>query len=737
MLTEQTKTKIRRKVLKSGFKPLKIGIYKTEINKKFITKEIDDFKLYKRQTPLKDYLKNLTDYGLDYKKLVTKRPKSERCFFDKNNSKKTENRWQKSFLPPVKNFTIPVLSTFKGGVNVLYGTPVEEVDPGVTCIENGDLLPSISNFNKFESLRKIQGKKDSLVIGFDTEFYGEPRKLLSWQFSVVYGSDLYEYIFLKTSSKLLSLDLALSAIFSDLGLNSLRVHDYFKCKACVGFDSNGNALWEIFDKHSDVVHSSYRVHPLLNGDPLSQPIDTLHDYHEINKYCREDERDWTWFKPHYDFPKDSKIDVTLVCHAGKVDLSTLFFKHDYDNLLRYCSDVQGGTITLQPMIRMVKYRKTVRNGFYAFPVSLSIRDTMAQAPAGKKGLENLGNALGIPKLKIFGYISHMNKLLEINPRLYFEYSMRDSTVTALYVSALYGFNKQVAVSITSATSSVMKSYMMDVLDVDSTNDFNRKYRGIESVKKGKVRRSDGPGFLDASNFEPITRLAGEVQHYCSEAYHGGYNGSSLIGYFSDKTYDYDLQSAYPTAMALVPDIDWDSPVVNEIIREPLKLAHFAVFGRYNPILPLVGYIRFKFPDNVKFPCIPVDVEGNLVFPRSSDGMDGVYAMGPEIYLALKLGAEIFCERGFILSPLMTKNGESRSLAHAVHDLVRDRGFAKDQCGNKSLEDLILKTMVNSGYGKNAQNVVSKTTWSAYKEEMESLGCSSITNPFSAAMTTSI
>lgn len=118
-------------------------------------------------------------------------------------------------------------------------------------------------------------------------------------------------------------------------------------------------------------------------------------------------------------------------------------------------------------------------------------------------------------------------------------------------------------------------------------------------------------------------------------------------------------------------------------------------------------------------------------------MDGVYAMGPEIYLALKLGAEIFCERGFILSPLMADDGESRSLAHAVHDLVRDRGFAKEECGKKSLEDLILKTMVNSGYGKNAQNVITKTTWSAYKEEMESLGASSITNPFSAALTTSI
>lgn len=46
-------------------------------------------------------------------------------------------------------------------------------------------------------------------------------------------------------------------------------------------------------------------------------------------------------------------------------------------------------------------------------------------------------------------------------------------------------------------------------------------------------------------------------------------------------------------------------------------------------------------------------------------------------------------------------------------------------------------MVNSGYGKTAQNVIQKNTWTAFKDEMEDIGCSSITNPVSAAMITSI
>ena len=49
--------------------------------------------------------------------------------------------------------------------------------------------------------------------------------------------------------------------------------------------------------------------------------------------------------------------------------------------------------------------------------------------------------------------------------------------------------------------------------------------------------------------------------------------------------------------------------------------------------------------------------------------------------------------------------ESRSIAYAVRQFVVDRNFTQKECGEKSLEELILKEMVNSGYGKIAQNVI--------------------------------
>lgn len=170
-------------------------------------------------------------------------------------------------------------------------------------------------------------------------------------------------------------------------------------------------------------------------------------------------------------------------------------------------------------------------------------------------------------------------------------------------------------------------------------------------------------------------------------------------------------------MCLVPDIDWQDPVRVQVQNRNMDIRDFMMFGGiFNPLVPFVGYCRFKFPDNVKYPCIPVNVDGIPVYPKSSEGLNGVYVAGSYIYLALRLGAEVFCENGYFLNTLLTDDyKESRSLSYAVIQLVQDRNKAKADHGKKSLEDLILKEMVNSGYGKNSQNVIQKQSWTAFKD----------------------
>ncbi len=596
-------------------------------------------------------------------------------------------------------------------------------------------LPALSSFSDYPSLMSARKDKPCLLIGYDSEWenldYG--REMLSWQYALVDGSDLVEYVFLKKGDRDLSLEEAIGYILDHIGkYKPVDIRDVRRYQYCVGWTDNKPDVVEVPTDKLNEARSNCRyvyrpdigfTHELIQDMP--------------DRFVKRADRDWAWFHTYNDFSSVENIKICIICHAGKVDLSALTYGKK--NLLRYLTEVQGGLTSLQP----VKYTPRSflhANNTFVYPVSLSISDTMCHAPTGKKKLKDLGEALGIEKVDIDSSLkAHMKNLLADDPCLYMEYASTDSVVTLLYASALYGYNNSLPVTITSATASVMKESMMKYLECESTEEFNRIYRGLEQIKHGNQKIPDRPGFVEATSLEPISNEANSVQYYASQAYHGGYNICSEVGYFPFTTYDYDLQNAYPTAMCLVPDINWEEPIRNEIIRKDMTLEHFAGIGGVNPIVPFVGYVRFQFPDNVKFPCIPINVDGIPEYPLTSNGLDGVYVAGPYVWLALRLGAHVECIRGYFLNTRYVNDysQESRSLASAVKQLVVDRNHAKRDKGKGSLEELILKVMVNSGYGKNAQNVVQKSSWTAYKDLMEDLGCSAITNPVSAMMITSI
>ena len=89
-------------------------------------------------------------------------------------------------------------------------------------------------------------------------------------------------------------------------------------------------------------------------------------------------------------------------------------------------------------------------------------------------------------------------------------------------------------------------------------------------------------------------------------------------------------------------------------------------------------IRFKFQKDVLFPCIPVNVDGCLIFPRTSDKLDKCYASDPELYPALRLGAAVTARRVYIASQkIMPERSNSQYLYKAAKQFVHDRQPAKD------------------------------------------------------------
>lgn len=725
-LTETQKENIRKILKEDDWKEITI---KRKSNNKIVVK--NDFLIFKRRKNLSQVLKkDPKKYRENFIALKDQIRLSQESLIDQK-------------IQPAK------FQRLQDGVNSAYEeskgtpTPTKFFEP--------------ADFSKFDSLESIRAKsKSSLVIAYDSEWQNRPkglRSMLSWQFSVIWDRSIHTFLFIRAGGRDLFFNEALACILDYFSFHykSVLKSDIEAYSACVDWDGDKPItetykVWE--EAYASGVYKYIGRNKPVSDDGFEEEEETVRGWSReeipIDDFDKKiphaninekGEREWSYFHRFLDFSDVDKIRVTLLCHTGSVDISGL---DGTIRLMSSLSDVQGGWVTLQPTKVVVESYRDVNN-YRVYPVTLTVADTMCHAPAGKKKLADLGNAIDFHKIDIpTSQKENMFDLLVNDPKLYADYAATDSEVTLLYGAALYGYNKLLPPTIMSATAHSVRSEMCSYFGIQD-KEFDKVYRGLETVSHGLAKSSNRPGYIESTSKEPINANTNIVQDFCSNAYHGGYNSCSEVGYFDKTTHDYDLKNAYPTAMALVPDINWENPIKSEVIRREITLIDFQAAGSIlNPIASFVGYCTFEFPENVKYCCIPVNVEGVPVYPRTSEGMAGVYVAGPHVYLALRLGAKVYCDRGYFLNSRLTEDlRESHSLIAAVSKFVKERGQAKDFYGKGSLQETLLKVMVNSVYGKNSQNVVQKQTWSSFKDSMEDIGPSCISNPFSAMMTTAI
>lgn len=668
------------------------------------------------------------------------RMKSKKC----DSLTKNENISQKLSRSQTEDPSVkPMVSSTSQGMvsNPPMGNPKQDLTPVTKrrwsmltdVYKRSEYLPTLSRIKDYQysSVSLLNDSDDALVISYNSEWYFPScdndghtnyetgsRELLTCQFSLVYQDELREYVFLrKDTVESLSLELVMGRILDDLDLPSTDVRKVRKYCSLTKPNKGNGVIKEIsYDSKKDADSFSVKSYP--DGKKV-------HSYYAWN-----------------DVPK---IPIVLLCFSGTADISAFDQRgHNCMDILKNCTDVRGGlvsfhSVNIYPCSLKSKFVRN--NNTHKYAVSIQIADTLCHAPGKKQKVEDIGRAISWEKIELSSDIKeHMDKLLQNDPCLFFEYASNDSVIALLYVASLYGYNKRPPVTLNSASSKVMCKIMKRCLGCETTEDFDRTYRGLHKINHGDVPNKIKSAFIENSSLEPISDDAHQIQYFASKAYHGGYNVSSEVGCFPGTTMDYDLKNAYPTAMCLVPDVNWDKPIQTEITQKELTLDYFEKqFSGCSPLTMMVAYITFEFPKNVKYPCISVDVDGVPVYPRTSDGCDGVYVCGPEIYLALKLGARIYCKRGYVINnrSVDEKGHSGYSLQVAVKQLVKDREKAKQDCGKGSIEELMLKEMANAGYGKVAQNVIQKHTWSAFKNDMDNLGCSAITNPVSACMITSI
>jgi len=459
----------------------------------------------------------------------------------------------------------------------------------------------------------------------------------------------------------------------------------------------------------------------------------------------------------YDFSVSNSqaIPVNVICHYSLADLTTFVFngadahsEYGYEfDLLSLISQVQGGGISLKPLHIYVPVPNT-RSRFY--PVILRIRDTMAYAPAGYKSLAALGDACGLPKMELPAG-REKSKMLDFfreDPVDFYEYASRDAEIAVVYSSELWGSHNALPATVPSAAATaawkmIGAYYKAAFGSRDTIAERNRYHKGLKKVKGDKfipfIQRDGVPGYMRKSFYTFLNDDCEEFTHACIKAYHGGFNACSLPGYFKIPTNDFDLCNAYPTAMACVRDVDWEhlrEDVVTDVVMQKDETPELVEKYFSDPLAPIVATVDFEFPEDTLYPCIPILSDGAVTYPLTNEGLASTTVMGPELYLALRMGARITFKRLYIARTLVMADGTpSHSLASIVELLVNERAAAKKQGNN--LAQLLLKTAVNSLYGKCAQDVICKKTWNADYERMDEIGGSPLTSPYHAAMITAI
>lgn len=451
-----------------------------------------------------------------------------------------------------------------------------------------------------------------------------------------------------------------------------------------------------------------------------------------------------------------KVEIVLAGHMLPADLTTFARpvrqRGDgrYDDVLRRVTSASGGLVSLRP-IRMVARPGTHGGGERWLPLSITVRDTMGQSAPGQKSLAVLGEACGVPKLSVGDSISDMTGLRDDDLVTFLDYGVNDATIVLEYLAMLWGDNAVPPVTISGGGAHALREGIKRYWGIQAmpNAEFMARFQGLVKVSEGDVSDDDGLSYYSVRSLTPVDGDANQAHSAFKKAFHGGLNTAQRVGWFGGPTFDHDIQSAYPTAMASIVDVDFEHGCIEEVVKDrELAPADFPL----GIVTPLVAYASWEFPEGVE-PCLPVRVGQSIVYPRTSEGagasqgegMDGVsfdafegaWCCGPELALALALGATVRVQLGYRLRVLETDGEPSRSMRAAVQQMVEDRATAKRLWGKGSLAEQAIKVATNSCYGKLAQDVAERQGWNAWAEEMESIGGSAVTSPYHAAMITSL
>ena len=404
--------------------------------------------------------------------------------------------------------------------------------------------------------------------------------------------------------------------------------------------------------------------------------------------------------------------IYLVGHFTRADIPAFA---DFVELTGFMTNVRSTFLTTENAINVDIDFKDLDE---IVSLNIYVRDTMLLTPAASKSLKALGELVNIPKIALSDdpdrhkfMIRNMDQVREKDWELFKKYAINDAIICLKYIEILiqryYELTKKKGIPVT------LTSIGVELL----MSDWKDRYKDDQGVQgRELVKEKYWVQSKSRYNFKTSSVLIEEVyrhREFVTECYHGGRNEQFWFGpSYESEWNDFDLTSAYPTAMALIGKPDWKNirmcMDVNEMTPTTLGFAS----------------VEFKFPESVRYPTIPVRTSNGLIFP--SEGVSCCAA--PEIFLARQLGAEIKIKYGLIIPC----NENDLIFGEFIKYCISERSKA----GKKTVTGLFWKELSNSTYGKTAQGLREKRVYDMRDKSVKSLPESKITNPYFASYITS-
>lgn len=155
------------------------------------------------------------------------------------------------------------------------------------------------------------------------------------------------------------------------------------------------------------------------------------------------------------------------------------------------------------------------------------------------------------------------------------------------------------------------------------------------------------------------------------------------------------------------------------------------------LIPGFARVRFKFPQETQYPCLPIKHEKyGLLYVLEGE----TTAPASEIILAIEAGATVEALTSIELPVEKDENGQPvRFTLNHLSVLAKDRSAYKKEKDNPEAQvfEKLLKEFTNSLYGKFSQAVNTRNVYRPATGEMLDLRESTITEPCTAALVTSL